>query len=699
MTVQMPEKIPLEMPPGDPDAVADLVRGIRFAGRCLASVDVRISGPAADAPGWLGDDASAAAAQVIRLDGLVRAAFDAVTLAAGRLAAHAELLLESRSRITALRHEQDGQFSEASRRWGNLPDLQLQIMTGGWEARAIVHELEAGEVSRRRRHTAVLEELEDDAAATARLLVDSCAAVGGRGRRGEANVVLAYLAAELPGWGDRELGRRARALASGLTDGTPDTKSRAASDAAAFAGSSAFATALLAALGVDGVTYVLRDLGGGRTDASDSPVARVLAAAFGAADLGEATGGSVRSVLDAEYVRAEDRLEAVREVATGLAMVLSAGRSAPSGGVATGTVARWSRQFLRWENENRDTIGTRSPNRGAEVGDPTGLTISILAERADPGVSAALLDDATVWEAALRRVYDDGGAALGELVAQAGQESGERGDRVLRMGLATAGAGLAGDDPMAWTVNRQTLAGAAAGFGDALGAHVDVSLHALTVGVDGHLQRSQPDVLAGLGHVTLDRGAAAAIEQALSAWARVRPEALAGTAPPAAAVLGAYVAVQEFAQRTDHAMDALEDQAEARAKQSLEKYTWGLLPVAAQGPPGVVLGGLENGKSMWLHLDGTWHDRPDRGLVLGREEAAALARTALEPQGVDQERAVIREARAAFDRTAASMPVREAPTSPETDWRTAVLDAGSDVPGERTGRDHGGHMPRIRTPR
>jgi hypothetical protein len=146
-------------------------------------------------------------------------------------------------------------------------------------------------------------------------------------------------------------------------------------------------------------------------------------------------------------------------------------------------------------------------------------------------------------------------------------------------------------------------------------------------------------------------------------------------------------------------MDALEDQAEAQAKQSFEKYSWGLIPVAAQGPVGVVVGWLENVKSMALHLDGTWHDRPDRGLILGREDAATLARTALEPRGVDEERAVIREARAAFDRTAASMPVRRAPMSPETDWRTSVLDSGSDLAGERTGHDHGGHPPPIRLPR
>ena len=110
-------------------------------------------------------------------------------------------------------------------RWGGCENIHLQVMTGGAEVRAIVQEIEAGEASRRRRHTALLEELQDDAAATARVLADSCAVVGGRGRPGDASRVVAYLAAQLPGWGDLELARRGRAPAGRLTGGTPEEKS------------------------------------------------------------------------------------------------------------------------------------------------------------------------------------------------------------------------------------------------------------------------------------------------------------------------------------------------------------------------------------------------------------------------------------------------------------------------------------------
>jgi hypothetical protein len=261
MTMQLPAPIPLEMPAGDADEIAALARDVAAAARCLAAVDVRISGAAAGAPGWLGDDASAAAAQVLEVDVLIRGAYDAVVPAAQRLAAHADRLLETRSRVRALRHEQDEQFAAASRQWVQVESLQLQIMTGGPGVRAIVDEVQAGEASRRGRHAALLEEIEDDAAATARVLVDSCAAVGGHGRRAEANVVVAHLAAQLPGWGDRELIRRGLALAARLTDGTPDTMEEAASAAAAFAGSAVFANALLGALGQKGVAYALTNLG------------------------------------------------------------------------------------------------------------------------------------------------------------------------------------------------------------------------------------------------------------------------------------------------------------------------------------------------------------------------------------------------------------------------------------------------------
>jgi hypothetical protein len=383
-------------------------------------------------------------------------------------------------------------------------------------------------------------------------------------------------------------------------------------------------------------------------------------------------------------------------------MVLAAGRSTPAGGVATRTVAGWSRQLLLWERDQRERIGTRSAGWAPEVGDPTGLAISILAERADPPVSAALLDDPAVWEAALRRLYDDGGAALGEVVAQAGLESGERGDRVVRMGLATAGAGLAGDDPNGWTVNRNTLTGIAPGLGEAVSAHVDVAVEALQVGVDGQLQGDQRDVLAGLGSVTLDRGAAAAVQRALLGWAQVHPQELAGAGPeaplPAIAVVSAFMAVQEYAQRTNHALDALEDRALAESKQWVWQHSVGLLPEVLPGYVGVGLGVLEGYGSIAAGTDGTWQDRVDRGLRFGRADAVAAALQAEAPEASDV-RAVREQATAAFDRTAAVLTVRGAPSSPEVDWWAPLEDLGFDARNQRMSDEKRWRAPWLHLPR
>ena len=245
----MPTEIALPMPPGDADALADVIRDVASAAFRLAEVDERLVGAAASAPGWLGDDAAAAATQIGTVAALVGAVSEGLVSAIARLDTHADRLLETRRQVAALENEQEEQFAEAWSRWGRVDDLHLQVMTGGAEVRAIVAEVEAGEASRRRRHTALLEELEDDAAATARVLAESCAVVGGRGAPGDANRVVAYLAAQLPGWGDLELARRGRALAASLDRGLAGREVGGRGGGRSFAGRAAFASAFLAALG------------------------------------------------------------------------------------------------------------------------------------------------------------------------------------------------------------------------------------------------------------------------------------------------------------------------------------------------------------------------------------------------------------------------------------------------------------------
>ena len=165
------------------------------------------------------------------------------------------------------------------------------------------------------------------------------------------------------------------------------------------------------------MAYLLDDLGAGAFG-PEPAVARLLASAFGAARSSGGEGDPVDDVLTAVYVRADDRYGVSVAVAGGLAVVLAAGRAMPSGGVQTRTVAEWSRQLLLWEHAQRMRAGMNPANSGSEGMDPTALAIDILAERSDVVAAAALLADERIWEALLSRVWDDGGAAVGGIVAR-----------------------------------------------------------------------------------------------------------------------------------------------------------------------------------------------------------------------------------------------------------------------------------------
>lgn len=681
----MPAEIALPMPPGDADALTEVVRNVASAAFCLAEVDERLVGTAASAPGWLGADAAAAATQIGTVAALVGAVSEALVPAITRLDAHAECLLQTRRRVAALKDEQDEQFAEAWGRWGRVQDLHLQVMTGGAEVRAIVAEVEGGEASRRRRHAALLEEFEDDAAAKARVLADSCAVVGGRGAPGDGNRVVAYLAAQLPGWGDLELARRGRALAASLTADTPEERSQDAVEAEALAGRAAFANALLVGLGKEGMAYLLTDLGSGAFGAEPG-VARLLATALGAATTTGRHGDPVDDVLTAVYVRADDRYGASCIVAAGLATILAAGSAMPSGGVQTRTVAGWSRQLLLWEHEQRMRAGMNPANSGAAGMDPTALAVDVLAERSDAAAVAALLGDDRIWEALLSRVWGDGGAAVGQIVAQAGAEQGGAGDRAVRTGLAVLGSGLAADDPADWAVNRDTVAVVAPALGSAVAAHVSVAVDALQVGADGRLNEGTADVLKGLGYLTLDRGAAAAIGQALRGWAVVQPTGLVGTSASAPlqaiAIPSAYLAVQEFGQRHAHTLDGREARETAENREFLWDVTVGFFVSLIQGPVGVGAGVAEGYLQVWGGYDGTWDNGVDRGLDFDRADAAASAAALLSPDRPVDVAAVRRQAEAAFDRTARALGETRPPTSPEVDRLEPLEGAVTDMFGE-----------------
>ncbi|MFD2090151.1 serine/threonine-protein kinase [Blastococcus deserti] len=682
MTAFLPEPVPLEMPPGDPAAVDEVESDVGGAAFWFDVLADELSAPAASAPGWLGDDAGAAAGQVVRIAAIVGECATAARTASRRLSAHGDLLRETRRGVAALRVEQEEDRRAAWGRLHALGDLATAMRTGAPEAVSVVEDFAAAEAARRRRHGALLEELADDAAATARVLADAAGPVGGTGRPGDTGRVLAHLAAELPGWGTPEMARRGRALADALvgTPLRPEEREELAAEAAAYAGDAHFATALLRELGETGVALLLALLGQD-PDGPDNPIAGLLASALGAAVPREGRRDAVSAVLDATYVRADDRLGA-HDTAAGMAAVLVAG--AGSHGPRMATVVEWARQLLVREHVQKQPTGmtVAAWGRPGEGGDPVAVAVGTLARGGDPEAAAALLADREVWDALLLRSWGDDGGPLGDLVAEAGRDDGPAGDRAVRLGLESIGAGLAEGDPSGWTVDRDTVAAVSPALGQAAAAHVQVITGALTsVGAGGGGDRTV-DQLRGLGYLTVDRGAAAVVETALRDWSLARPLDLAGTSPDtphaAVSVPSAYHAVQDYGQRLTYALDGFELEEEAEDKEALWNWTAGLalelLSYAPVAPLAVAADVVGAYGPILLDVDGTFDQEADRGLRFDAAGAARDALAMLPPDRAAQAHAVEAQAEAAFGRTAHALGSPAAPRSPEEDWAGATRD-------------------------
>jgi hypothetical protein len=678
MSVVVPDPVPLEMPPGEPAAVDELGRDVAAAAFWLALLRDELSGPAASAPGWLGDDATAATAQLVLVARLARDAAAEVLRVTGRLSAHGELLRETRRAVQGLRVEQDEDHRAAWHRLQGLGDLGTAMQTEVPEAVAIVEDLHASEAARRRRHVVLLAELADDAAATARVLADAGRPIGGTGRPGDEGRVLARLAAELPGWGAPELTRRGRELADALFRSPlrPEERVALAAEAAAYARSPAFAGALVRGLGEAGVGQLLVLLGQD-PDGPDNPLATLLASALGAAVPGEGEHDGVAAVLSATYVRADDRYGPSDTAAAGMAAVLSAGIRSAGGGPRMATVGEWARQLLL--REQAQALPAGLPPAGTpwrrDAGDPAALAVSILVRGGEPEAAAALLGDRRVWEASLLRFWGDGGTALGELIAEAARDAGPAGDRAVRIGLETVGAGLFEGDPSDWTVDRDTVVAVAPALADAVAAHVPVVTGALTAVATGDVGARTEHLLKGLGYVTVDRQVAATVGDALRDWSGTQPLDLARSGPaapsPAVAVPSGYLAVQEYGQRLAHALDGFELQEEAENKELFWSWTVGLALDLVSHAPLKTIGiaaDLVNGYGpILLGMDGTFDVPVDRGLRFDAEDAVADSLAALPPDLAVQAHAVRMQADASYRRTAAALGLPEPPESPETD--------------------------------
>lgn len=683
MSVELPDKLPLDMPPGDPTAVDEVERDLGGAAFRLSEIADVLAWPAASAPGWLGADAVAAETQVVRLGEIVREAAITVRGASRRLSMHGDLLRDTRREVAALREEQDEDFRVAWQRLGGIEDPRLAVMTGSSAWVGVVADVEASEARRRRRHTLLLEELADDAAATARTLADACRPVGGTGRAGDDARVLAYLAAELPGWGDPELAHRGRALADALLGPlTPDERAQLTAEAVDLAAHPAFATALIRGVGAEAFGLLLDSLGQ-EPDGPDHPLAGVLAAALGAALPSGRPRDGVAAVLGATYIRPGDRYSASGRAA-GMAAVLSAGARSPAGGPRMETVGAWARQLLLREQAQDMPTGLPSPAMPwrEDARDPVRLAVGILAQGGDPAAASALLGDDRVWEALLDRYWGDGGTALGDLVAEASRDVGPAGDRAVRLGLRTIGGGLVEGDPSDWTVDRDVLAAVSPALGDAVAAHVGVAADALASVASEGGGEDTGDVLKGLGYVTVDRQAAVVVERALTEWAGAQPHGLAGSSRaeplPAVAVPAAFLAVQEHGQRLTYALDGFELQEEAQSREAWWNLTAGLLLEGISylpfKPVAIVADVVGAYAPVLLDMDGTFEQGPDRGSRYSADVAGANALAALPPELSARADAVQAQSEASYRRAEGRLGAPAAPTSPEKDWVGPALD-------------------------
>lgn len=689
MSAVLPDPPELELPDENPHALDDAVTAIAGAAFQLGVLGAHLEGPAATAPGWLGDDAAAAAAQVGAVAGVARDAHQALDTATGRLRRHADLLETTRRAIARLRSEQQEEYAAAAAR---LADVLLHpaVPTAPQHPAAVVvlgDELRTANAARQRRHGALLAELRADAVDTARVLVAAAAAVGGTGRPGDGVRVFTTLAGRLPGWGDGELSARAAELARELLG--PGTREELESRAAAalpYAGTEAFADALLRVLGPDGLrllVYALPVQGLG----ADSATARLLALALGGARRTGAVVDPVGEVLDATYVH--ERTPGIDDdlVALGLATVLAAAAPTGPGAISAATASRWGGQVMRREQWWRsitpaaDGARDRAGAGYATAPDPVDEVIRFLGAAGDPAAAAAVVPDVPSWDLLVKRpelaVSDS--QALSRFVELVGEHPGPDGDAAVRAGLDALAAGMADEDPNHWQVARQMADVVSFPLAAGLAKHPDVLSGVLLAATDGTQSTTDRAALRALGYVSLDPGATSTLDASIAGWAREHANVVdSSSVLVAPQAVGSFVAVRQYGQRLAYALHGFEVRDAAKAAEKFWNLTVGLLVNLAPGKGGVVGGILEPFAAHVLGYDGTWDNGQDTGLVFDPGEAAAVAEVELGGGPGGATGALGATAAGGFLRAGGILGMPLPPTSPEWIWWQALIDA---IPG------------------
>jgi hypothetical protein len=677
VTAVLPSPADLPDPPGSPGPLLAALERLTAAAFSAGALR-HVLEPAAVLQGWQGADAAVTGAEVLTATSVADQLHEALAEALHRLSVHADSWQLAERRVADLRLQQQRQFEAAASRLAGWSDpLAMGPTTVPPEAVALVRDVVADESARVAEHRALLADLADDAARTAAVLGAVGGRFGGTGRSGQQAQVAVHLAAVLPGWGTGAMAGLGAGAARVLTaQGAVTEPAAAAARYAPYAGVPAFAVALVGGLGTDGLRHLLSVLAvtaSGAGAGESQPLAGLLAGVLTAAgtsdprveyvlgherDAAKAPAGAWGSGAAAPLMDPLDPDVAVDAVAVAMGLVLAAPGAGPA------LAATWGRHMLERERAQGASAVARTASSASP--DPVHAALGALVRAGDASAAADFLATPEVWAAALARSWPDEGEALARVIELAGPDPA--GGQASWAALQALGEGLQPGTTRTVTGEPQTLASVREAVGGLVAAQIEQVVAALEPVSTGAVPTAAADAgLRGLARLLLQPGQDEIVTGVLAD--ALRADAAGGSAPE---VAGAFVAVQEYAERVRHALACAQGLVDA-----VERQVW--FDVAVQLPtfaPREVLGKVapQVGDLADAAVDvlawasgseGTYVPPEDTGPVRTEEDAARFAAlTGPHTGGQAAVDAWAAAARSGYARTSAVLGVPPVPSAP-----------------------------------
>ncbi|WP_369130541.1 hypothetical protein [Modestobacter roseus] len=678
MTATLPRPVELPDPPGSVTALGAVLDELGSAA-FTAGLAVHLLRPAAVLTGWQGEDARVAAGEVAAALGVADGLHHALTVVSGRLREHHDRWLGALARLRALREDQEADVAQARAEFGRLlAAAHTGDETARGRAEALAARLVVAEGDRAAEHAALLADLERDAAEAAGVLAAAGQGVAGSGGSRSVTDVTVHLAGLLPGWGDGALTTMGVRAAAELTgpDAATDTRDAVLRWAEAVA-VPAVAEAFVAALGADGLTFLLALLSEQAGTGEEAPLAGLLAAALTSAGAGAQPTPRVREVLSAVTLPLHDPDPRHDETAVGMGVVLAA----PGAGAAL--VAAWGRHLLEREAVQGHRAVDRVP---AGRPDPVAAALTAIVGAGDADAASRLLHTSLAWAGLLRRVHDDDGWTASALIALAGDATDT--DHLARQALQALGQGLdpadaalgapgRGSGPLGIgePVHLEALGQLAGAIGMLVADRSELVRGDLAAAGTGEpLSPAQDTGLRGLGLLLTEPPAEQRLTSSLVGGLALGGEHRAETA-------GALVAVQEFGHRARYALRFAEEVVDTRAWTATYDLLTAPVDLVRKAKVGVPAGVVVDVGAVLLQADGRIRFEPDTGPVHTAEDAARLAAAVVtgaagvRPSGVGTPagRAAVQAGSAGFTRTSAVLTLPPLPARYTGSTAGAVL--------------------------